>query len=117
MGILTLVVSFGFFSLWQVAPVYIATAFFIGIGFGIIFPSFQTLFISLAPHSQRGTANATYLTSFDVGVGIGMLVSGRVAELYSLPAAFMIGTGLMLVALLVYIKFTSAYYERNRLEG
>ena len=88
------VYSFLFFSFWQIAPVYIITAFFIGIGFGIIFPSFQTIFISLAPHSQRGTANATYLTSFDVGVGIGMLISGKVAESFNLSSAFLIGTGL-----------------------
>jgi MFS family permease len=116
MGILTLVISFGFFSLWQAEAVYIITAFFIGIGFGIIFPSFQTLFISLAPHSKRGTANATYLTSFDVGVGLGMLLSGRVAESYNLPAAFLIGTGFMLIALVVYMKFTTSYYQKNKIE-
>jgi predicted MFS family arabinose efflux permease len=117
MGILTLVISFGFFSLWSIEPVYLITAFFIGIGFGIIFPSFQTIFISLAPHSKRGTANATYLTSFDVGVGIGMLLSGRIAESYSLSAAFMTGTLFMMVALLVYVRFTSNFYQRNKLEG
>jgi MFS family permease len=117
MGMLTLVISFGFFSLWQIAPIYIITSFFIGIGFGIIFPSFQTLFISLAPHSQRGTANATYLTSFDVGVGIGMLVSGRVAESFNLSRAFLIGTVLIMVALVLYNRYTADYYQRNRLEG
>lgn len=116
MGIITLIVSFSFFSLWQIAPVYLITAFFIGIGFGIIFPSFQTIFISLAPHSQRGTANATYLTSFDVGVGIGMLVSGKVAESFNLSAAFLIGTGFMILALVFYLKYTAAHFQRNKLE-
>ncbi len=115
MGILTLVVSFGFFSLWKIELVYMITAFFIGIGYGIIFPSFQTLFISLAPHNKRGTANATYLTSFDLGIGIGMLISGRVAESFNLSVAFLIGTGLMIFALLVYIRITRGFYQKNKL--
>jgi MFS family permease len=117
MGILILVISFCFFSLWKIEPVYMISAFFIGIGFGIIFPSFQTLFISLAPHNKRGTANATYLTSFDIGVGIGMLVAGLVAESFNLSIAFLIGSGLMLIALLIYIKITKGYYQKNRLEN
>ena len=116
MGILTLVISFGFFSLWPAGPVYMITAFFIGIGFGIIFPSFQTIFINLAPHAKRGTANATYLTSFDIGVGIGMLVSGRVAESFNLSVAFLIATGLLIIALLNYIKFTAGFYQKYKLD-
>ena len=45
----------------------------LGIGFGTMFPAYNTLFVNLAPNSQRGTATSTYLTSWDVGLGIGML--------------------------------------------
>jgi len=116
LGILTLIISITFFALMSFASVYFITSFFIGFGYGIIFPSFQTLFISLAPHTKRGTANATYLTSFDVGIGIGMLVSGRVAEAYNLSVAFMIGAAFMIIALLVYAKFTKGFYDINRLQ-
>ena len=42
----------------------------LGIGFGIMFPAYNTLFVNLAPNNQRGTATSTYLTSWDVGIGI-----------------------------------------------
>lgn len=32
-------------------------------------PSYQTLFINLAEPTRRGTANATYLIAWDVGIG------------------------------------------------
>lgn len=52
----------------------------LGIGFGTMFPAYNTLFVNLAPNSQRGTATSTYLTSWDVGLGIGMLSGGRSEE-------------------------------------
>ena len=52
----------------------------IGIGYGVGVPAFQCLFVNVAPHNMRGTATSTYLTSFDLGVGIGMLSAGFIAD-------------------------------------
>ena len=41
-------------------------ALLLGIGFGTMFPAYNTLFVNLAPNNQRGTATSTYLTSWDV---------------------------------------------------
>lgn len=49
--------------------IFFGIALFLGIGFGTMFPAFNTLFVNLAPHNQRGTATSTYLTSWDVGIG------------------------------------------------
>ena len=50
----------------------------LGIGFGTMFPAYNTLFVNLAPNSQRGTATSTYLTSWDVGIGIGLMIGGSI---------------------------------------
>ena len=42
---------------------FFGIALLMGIGFGIMFPAFNTLFVNLAPNNQRGTATSTYLTS------------------------------------------------------
>ena len=63
----------------------------LGIGFGTMFPAYNTLFVNLAPNSQRGTATSTYLTSWDVGLGIGMLSGGYIAEIASFRAAYLFG--------------------------
>lgn len=60
-----------------------------GVGFGIMFPAFNTLFVNLAPNSQRGTATSTYLTSWDVGIGIGMLTGGYIAEISTFDKAYL----------------------------
>ena len=43
---------------------FFAVALFLGVGFGTMFPAFNTLFVNLAPNGQRGTATSTYLTSW-----------------------------------------------------
>lgn len=59
-------------SLW----IFFGVALFLGVGFGTMFPAFNTLFVNLAPNNQRGTATSTYLTSWDVGIGIGVAARG-----------------------------------------
>ncbi len=59
---------------------YIAIALSQGVAFGTMFPAFNTLFVNLAPNSQRGTATSTYLTSWDVGIGIGLMIGGSIAQ-------------------------------------
>jgi len=69
-----------------------------GVGFGIMFPAFNTLFVNLAPNSQRGTATSTYLTSWDVGIGIGMLTGGYIAEISTFDKAYLFGACLTVVS-------------------
>ncbi len=56
------------------------SALLIGIGFGMLLPSLQNIYINMVPANQRGTANSTYLTGFDLGIGIGMLARGSIAQ-------------------------------------
>ena len=48
---------------------FFSVALLLGIGFGTMFPAYNTLFVNLAPNNQRATATSTYLTSWDVGLG------------------------------------------------
>ena len=52
------------------------TGFFFGIGYGILQPLFQSFVTGTTPAPKRGVANATYLLSYDIGIGIGSLLMG-----------------------------------------
>ena len=80
-------------SAWSIAAgyaTYFLTAFLFGYGYGTMFPAYNTLFINLAPNSRRATANATYLTGWDVGIGGGMLLGGYISE-YGYLYCYMLG--------------------------
>ena len=86
----------------------------LGIGFGIMFPAYNTLFVNLAPNNQRGTATSTYLTSWDVGIGIGMLAGGYIAEISTFDKAYLFGACLTLVSTLYFYLKVSPHYNKNR---
>lgn len=87
----------------------------LGIGFGIMFPAYNTLFVNLAPNNQRGTATSTYLTSWDVGIGIGMLAGGYIAEISTFGHAYLFGATLTIVSTLYFNRKVTPHYQRNKL--
>ena len=67
---------------------YYGSALLIGLGNGHMWPAFQNMTINVARNNQRGTANSTILISWDIGMGLGILVGGVVSELLGYGAAF-----------------------------
>lgn len=109
-----LTVSFAVFALFRNEIVFFASALAIGIGFGVCVPAIQCLFVNVAPHHMRGTATSTYLTSFDFGVGIGMLSAGFIASYADLATAYLVGSACCFLSLLVYLRWVRSSYERNK---
>lgn len=95
--------------------VFFFVSLLLGVGFGIMFPAYNTLFVNLAPNSQRGTATSTYLTSWDVGIGIGMLTGGYIAEISTFDKAYLFGACLTVVSVLYFNWKVVPHYHRNKL--
>ncbi len=115
LGILVSISGFIIFAAVPNQVGYYLAPFIIGLGNGHLWPAFQMIFINMAPHSQRGTANSTLLTSWDLGMGVGMLVGGSVAEHFGYSAAFWSGVALYAVGVIFYFTYVRGYYTRNKL--
>lgn len=102
-------------SLEATTLLFFAIALLSGIGFGTIFPAYNTLFVNLAPNNQRGTAVSTYLTSWDVGIGIGMLTGGFIAEIATFQAAYLLGAAVSVVSLCIFCLKVTPHFHSNRL--
>lgn len=94
---------------------YYGAALIIGLGNGHMFPAFQTMFINLAPNSQRGTANSTLLVSWDIGIGLGILVGGIVSEHIGYHAAFWTAWGVNLLGASIFYLFARRHFQQNKL--
>ncbi len=95
--------------------VFFVIALLLGVGFGIMFPAYNTLFVNLAPNNQRGTATSTYLTSWDVGIGIGMLTGGYIAEVSTFGKAYLFGACLTIISALYFNGKVTPHYHKNKL--
>ena len=94
---------------------YYVVAFMLGYGYGTLFPAMNTLFINLAPHNRRATANSMYLTGWDVGIGIGAFLGGYVSEYYNFVSVYIIGFLCAVVAMIVFITYVTPHFMKNKL--
>ncbi len=78
-------------------------AMLFGAGYGTVMPCLQTWTVQKVSEAKSGAANATFLSSFDVGVGMSAFVLGILAEWISLETIFrLVSLSFLFVVLLVY---------------
>lgn len=94
---------------------FFGSALIFGLGFGMMSPSYQTMFINLAEPTRRGTANSTYLVAWDVGIGAAVFCGGIIADALSLDAAFGFSLMLLVLSAALFVWLAGPDYERNRL--
>lgn len=94
---------------------YYGSALLIGLGNGHLWPAFQNMMISMAHHNERGTANSTILISWDVGMGLGILVGGLVAELAGYTAAFWTVAVVNLAGVLLFFLRTRTFFNLRQI--
>lgn len=90
----------------------LAAGFFFGIGYGILQPLFQSFVTGTTPAPKRGAANATYLLSYDIGIGIGSLLMGFMQESIGLANGFALTAIAYAAGGLIYIMYVERYYQK-----
>ena len=94
---------------------FYGAALIIGLGNGHLFPAFQTMFLNLATNDQRGTANSTFLVSWDIGIGIGIMAGGTLAEHFGYNTAFWVAAAANGFSVLTYFLHTRSHFLQNKL--
>ncbi|MDR3155213.1 MAG: MFS transporter, partial [Deltaproteobacteria bacterium] len=74
-----------------------------GLGAGAIFPSLQTLALTSVPSERRTVASAYFFVAFDFGMGIGAVIMGALAGLFSTYRVVFVGS-------LIFMGLFSAFY-------
>ena len=115
MGMLISLVGYSLFVLVPDSFGYYGAAILIGLGNGHMWPAYQNMFVDLAPHTQRGTANSSILVSWDVGVGMGILLGGVITENYGYGSAFWLAWVVNLVGFAGYWLYVKGHFTRNKL--
>jgi predicted MFS family arabinose efflux permease len=100
---------------WSMVIGYYGSALLIGLGNGHMWPAFQNMTINVAHNNQRGTANSTILISWDIGMGLGVLVGGIIAELVSYQATFWFVALVNAVGVATFFLATKTFFLKRNL--
>lgn len=114
-GVLLSLVGYSLFAIVLTPWSYYLSALLIGLGNGQMYPAFLNMFVKVARHDQRGTANSSILISWDLGMGIGILLGGLIAERVGFREAFYTVAAMQGIGAAIFILFTRGFYERRRL--
>ena len=96
---------------------YYGCAILLGLGNGHLWPAFQNMTINVAPVSRRGTANSTILISWDVGMGLGVLLGGVIAEHLGYGSAFWAVVLVNTLGVLTFFLATKTFFLRRNLNA
>ncbi len=114
-GCVAALLGFVLFTSVSHPVVYYLSAFVIGLGNGHMYPAFQNMFINLAENNQRGTANSSILTSWDAGLGLGVLFGGMLSEHFGYHAAFWAAVAVNASGVAWYFLRVRSHFEKNKL--
>ena len=113
-----MIISLVGFTLFVAIPhpvAYYLSAILIGLGNGHLYPAFLNMFVHVARHDQRGTANSSILTGWDLGFGIGCLLGGIVAEHFGYTATFWMVAAENAVSVILYFLASRQFFERRKI--
>lgn len=96
---------FGLFILsFMSSPgLFLIAGAFVGLGYGALVPSMQTLAIQSTTHQRSGYATATFFTLFDSGLAVGSYVLGIVAVQMGYRNVYLLSSVLVIAVLALYI--------------
>uniref|UniRef100_UPI0040259FC4 MFS transporter n=1 Tax=Prevotella sp. TaxID=59823 RepID=UPI0040259FC4 len=114
-GMLISLVGFTLFVAIPHPVAYYLSAILIGLGNGHLYPAFLNMFVHVARHDQRGTANSSILTGWDLGFGIGCLLGGIVAEHFGYTATFWKVVAENAVSVILFFLASRQFFERRKI--
>ena len=100
---------------WSMVLGYYGSALLIGLGNGHMWPAFQNMTINVARNNQRGTANSTILISWDIGMGLGILLGGVIAEYLGYASAFWTVAAVNAIGVATFFLATKSFFLRRNL--
>ena len=96
--------AIGMFTLSQSSGVvsFLVSAGMIGLGWGTLFPTFQTIAIQDAAPRKRGLATATFLSIYDIGIALGSFIVGLAAAKMSYSSLYSVCSFYVLLGIVLY---------------
>ncbi|WP_391118552.1 MFS transporter [Psychrobacillus sp. L3] len=102
-GLFSFIVGLVLLAFMNSPSLFLLAGAFIGLGYGAVVPSFQTLAIQSTKNERSGYATATFFTLFDTGLAIGSYVLGLIASRLGYQNLYLFSIIFLFIAVVVFI--------------
>ncbi|MEI4771274.1 MFS transporter [Psychrobacillus sp. FJAT-51614] len=102
-GILSFILGLVLLAYMDSPFLFLLSGAFVGLGYGAVVPSFQTLAIQSTKHERSGYATATFFTLFDTGLAIGSYILGIIATQLGYQNLYLFSTIFLIIALIIFV--------------
>jgi len=110
-----LIIGFPLLALVRNEYGFYLSAIVLGFGNGVVWPTFQAMVNNIVSPNRRGAANSTAFIAMDLGMGMGMIIAGYLAQHYSISTAFLVCSGFCAIGLFLFLRITLRYYLHQRI--
>ncbi len=117
LGIISLIIGYGLFSLIPMGSIALIgiPMLFISLGTGAFKPNIPVLIGNLVKDNDKGSyiAFIAYYTFINIGAFFAPLITMILKESYGFEAVFLMCSGVMIIALLIFLLFKKTYIFAN----
>ncbi|NMA69424.1 MAG: MFS transporter, partial [Desulfitobacterium sp.] len=110
-GIIAVLVTMFLLYFANSLSAFLVAGFIYGIGFGATQPVLQAMAVRNVPPERRGSSNATFFVGFDLGIGVGSILWGIIAELVGFQTIYLLAMIPAVIGLFVFLKASKKYNE------
>lgn len=114
-GTILVIIGYLFILIQGSVLAFCASALLLGLGFGYFLPAVQNMFINLAEHNRRGTANSTYFCSWDLGISIGIFAGGGMIERFGFTGLFITCITAVVLSIIFFNFVAKPFFQKYRL--
>jgi len=108
-----LIIGFPLLALVKNEYGFYFSAVILGFGNGVVWPTFQTMVNHIVAPNRRGAANSTAFMAMDLGMGLGMILTGVISQSWSISVAFLCCSIFSAIGLALFLRFTLVHYLRH----
>lgn len=91
---------------------FLLSGVFTGFGAGLIMPTLMMMMVNLVMPNRRGAASATVLSAMDIGVGIGAILMGIVADIFGYDGMYIFAAVTFIIPVLWFFFYEQSHYNR-----
>jgi predicted MFS family arabinose efflux permease len=114
LGFISISMAFVLLFIAKGNTLFLLSAVSMGIGFGIVHPTAMAMAINRVKPYRRGAANATIMSAFDLGIGLGSIFLGILSDQTGMSYMYLTCSLIILIPLVMFYLIDAREFIKKR---